>query len=168
MFEDITEHKRRLEAAMRLNIADSALLAELMFRPSFRSQGRDAYVQIRQYPNRSISLFCQTYEYSNGELHSTILPYSSLFDSPFIDTYCGMYPVPNDAIDSLLNDIDRVNELSGGNFSVGVWLDGYFTCVRVSDRLISWRCDELPDTHAAAASLVGKVFSILPHEYRMV
>lgn len=157
--------RKILENTLALNIKESSVASEILFEPSFSSQGQTIFCQIRRRENEMFICYEHFSRYDFYALN--YINVSSSFDENiFTDSFCGIVIVDKRSQAEIEELICKISTFKSLKTALG--LDGYSHTIIINDCKYSWWCEPDSENAIVCDKLVSKAFGFLPKNFRKI
>ena len=162
---DIQICRDLLEKSLELNITDSVISAEILFKPAFSILGRTVYCQLRKRNDEFLICYLHFNRYEFYCLNYNSNP-NNISESVFDDSFCGIKIADSKTKNKLEQIIGKVNSFEKNEIKTSSGLDGYSHTVIINDRKFYWWCEPISKEAEILDRFVSEVFRYLPEDFR--
>ncbi|MGN0638922.1 MAG: hypothetical protein ACI4J0_11170 [Huintestinicola sp.] len=156
-----------LERTLAMNLKNSSIAAEILYEPSYVSQGKTVYCQVRKRNSEFYICYEHFSRYDARLLECTEI--SADFGDDFLtDNFCGIKMLDNEGQRSIEKRIEEISKIKCRKIRSALGLDGYSHTVVINGRSFYWWCEPVSDNAKLLNELVSAVFSFLPEEFRRI
>lgn len=154
-----------LERTLAMNLKNSSIAAEILYEPSFVSQGKTVYCQVRKQNSEMFICYEHFSRYDARLLKCTEIS-ADFGDDFFTDNFCGIKLLDNDGQQSIEKRIDEISTIKCRKIKSSLGLDGYSHTVVINGRSFFWWCEPVSNNAKLLNEPVSAVFSFLPEDLR--
>ena len=158
--------RNMLEQTLEMNLKNSSIAAEILYEPSFVSQGKTVYCQVRKQNCEMCICYEHFSRYDARILKCTEIS-ADIGDDFFTDNFCGIKMLDNEGQRSIAKLIYKISKIKCKTIRSAFGLDGFSHTVIVNGRSFYWWCEPVSNNAKLLNELVSAVFSFLPEEFRI-